>query len=125
MEKIKMETLTFDPVPWHMTLLVMSVWRITNMLSMETGPAGILEIFRFRLGCRHIDYPTYKQPVPGSLCDLILCPYCLSVWVALLHVLGYVFSPLGTIWLMSPFWISAGAILFRSLVSHARIDSPK
>ncbi len=51
-------------------LLVLSVWRVTHLLSKEDGPFNIIYLVRKQIG----------QGFFGSLLD---CFYCLSIWIAL------------------------------------------
>jgi Protein of unknown function (DUF1360) len=51
-------------------LATLAVWRITHMLAREEGPLNVLQRFRNKLGS-------------GTLGRLVVCFYCLSIWVAL------------------------------------------
>ena len=48
---------------------ILAVWRITHLLAVEDGPAGVLARLRRRLGA-------------GFWGQLVSCFYCLSLWTA-------------------------------------------
>jgi len=56
---------------WYgITLGVLGVWRITHLLSSESGPAQVLVRFRHLFG-------------NGPFGQLLDCFYCLSLWTAI------------------------------------------
>lgn len=60
----------------------LAAWRVTAMLSRETGPFDVFVRFRRALGFQHdetgfpIAWPTHV------FAQIIACPMCLSVWLA-------------------------------------------
>lgn len=65
------------------TLLIacLATYRLTLLISSEGGPYNILERFRYLIGVR---YDEYSKPYgTNTWARGVLCPYCLSVWVAL------------------------------------------
>lgn len=54
----------------RLALSVLAAWRLTHLLAAEDGPFGLLLALRQRLG-------------NGLLGQLMDCPYCVSLWVAL------------------------------------------
>lgn len=63
---------------------MLAVFRITLMLSREAGPGHMFEWLRVRLG---VEYDAHSEPyATGFWSELVLCPWCLSVWVAALYI---------------------------------------
>jgi hypothetical protein len=62
-----LEELSFWP---RLALAVLAAWRITHLLAAEDGPFGLVLKLRERLG-------------NGWWGQLMDCPYCVSLWVAL------------------------------------------
>lgn len=54
----------------RLALAVLAAWRLTHLLAAEDGPFGLVLKLRARLG----------NSAWGQLMD---CPYCVSLWVAL------------------------------------------
>ena len=54
----------------RLALAVLAGWRITHLLAAEDGPFGLVLKLRERLG----------QGIWGQLMD---CPHCVSLWVAM------------------------------------------
>lgn len=54
----------------RLALAVLAAWRVTHLLAAEDGPFGLVLKLRQRLG----------TGLWGQLMD---CPYCVSLWVAL------------------------------------------
>jgi hypothetical protein len=89
---------------YWLVLGILTVWRITHLLSAEDGPWDI--VIRLR-----------RWAGEGFLGKLLDCFYCLSVWIA--APLGYV---IGESWLERLLlWpsLSAGAILLERVTNHA------
>lgn len=57
-----------------------AVWRVTSLLNREAGPFAILDYFRQFIGI--ID-DKGRKVAKNELAELFICPFCLSVWVAL------------------------------------------
>lgn len=69
---------------WNDLLLMLAVFRITLMLTREAGPGHVFERLRVRLG---VAYDAYSAPyATGFWSQLLLCPWCLSVWVAAFYL---------------------------------------
>ena len=65
----------------YLLIASLAVYRITLLVNKEAGPFDILGRFRTWAG---VTYDQYSNPVSnGELSAAILCPYCLSVWVAI------------------------------------------
>ncbi len=54
----------------RLALAVLAAWRLTHLLAAEDGPFGLVLKLRLRLG-------------NGAWGQLMDCPYCVSLWVAL------------------------------------------
>ncbi len=73
----------------ELAVLALAVWRLCYMLSIDDGPADVFRRLRIAVGC--------KKPVNMDwqadtfLGKLLLCPLCLSVWLA---VIVYLLHPL-------------------------------
>ena len=94
-------------VPFLFVLIILTVWRITHLLSKEDGPFDSIYLLRKKAGAGFL----------GSLLD---CFYCVSVWVAF---------PFG-IWLGNTWWekilywlaLSGGACLLEQATTGAKND---
>lgn len=68
--------------PEWLIVAALATYRLTLLLSREHGPAEIFARFRYVLGVRPDEYS--KETATGFWSELILCPYCLSVWIGFL-----------------------------------------
>lgn len=82
--------------PLVLLLLVLATWRISYMLTLESGPLGVFERLR-------------KLPHGG----LLTCIFCLSVWMAALMVGVFQVVPV----VVYALAISAGALIVDKVVS--------
>lgn len=58
----------------------LATYRLTLLISSEGGPYNILERFRYFIGVR---FDAYSKPYgTNTWARGVLCPYCLSVWIA-------------------------------------------
>ena len=87
---------------YELTLGILVTWRLTHLLSRESGPWDIIARFRQFAGT-------------GTLGDLLDCFYCLSLWIA--APLAFVFAQVWTERLLLWPALSAGAILLERLAS--------
>jgi uncharacterized protein DUF1360 len=65
------------------TILIaaLATYRLTLLVSKEAGPFDIFGRFRTWAG---VKYDEYSKPyATGQLSEMILCPYCSSVWVGI------------------------------------------
>lgn len=76
---------------FRLALMGLAVWRLTRLIRREDGPKCIIRKFREVVGIR----PGVKIE-DGSLQDLIMCPKCLSIWLALGFMTAQVFAPQAT-----------------------------
>lgn len=78
--------------PFDFALISLGVWRISNMLSREDGPLFVFERLRHLAGIRRrSNNPSemYVEDDSRFWGTLIICPWCLSVWVATAFALSY------------------------------------
>lgn len=57
------------------------VYRVARLLTRENGPFDILERFRRLFGKL-----SYKNMLWKSVAELLICPYCLGVWISAIIV---------------------------------------
>lgn len=73
-----------------------TLW-VSTILSSDglVGPAGILAYIRARLGVRY-DETNHPYASPGSLAEMVICPYCNSIWAGTIVTVAFLtFSLLG------------------------------
>jgi Protein of unknown function (DUF1360) len=85
---------------FRLVIAILATWRVAHLVAREDGPFDIIVKLRVRAG---------NAPL-GQLMD---CPYCLSIWVAL----PFAFMIANTViaWIAAWLAISGGA----SLLEHA------
>lgn len=71
---------------------VLAVFRLTMLLTTEGGPWGILERLRLWLGVRYDEYG--ERDGTNEFAKLLICPWCTSLWVALVLTQGDVIRTL-------------------------------
>jgi hypothetical protein len=84
-----------DPL-LRLVVYAFAVYRVTHLLNWENGPWDVLDWLRWKAGVE----VTYAGGTPHRIATtfwskLILCPYCLSVWLAV---------PAVPLWL-ADFWV--------------------
>lgn len=90
-------------------IAILATWRLSAMLSYETGPFNIFIWFRELFGIVHDD-DGKKTIVPESFfAELLDCVWCVSVWIGGAVAIILFFYPV-LFWLLLPFALSAGAI---------------
>ena len=89
--------------PTDILLATLAIWRVSFMLTSESGPANIFGGIRRLLGVRK-----KQEPKDGSLAELFTCVYCMSIWVLPVALLPK--------WVHILLSLSALAILFDELV---------
>lgn len=74
-------------------VLGLAVWRVAYLLSHESGPFDLFGRLRRTLGAREVVTGAWSaETVAGKL---ILCPLCLSVWLACFAYLLVSLTPWG------------------------------
>lgn len=76
------------PIIETFIIIALATYRLTLLISKESGPFDIMGKFRTWVGVR---YDQYSNPVPtGQISEMVLCPYCLSVWMGICATLLWV-----------------------------------
>jgi len=89
--------------------LGLAVWRLSSLISRESGPYNIFALLRFRMG---VVYNKMSEEIPSSeLSRGILCLWCVSIWISIPLGVLYFFFPIWTVLACAPFAISAIAIV--------------
>lgn len=93
-------------------LLILATWRLSSLLTFETGPGAILETLRFYLGAT----PTNcrEQLDTNRVTNVFCCIKCLSVWIAPVILLLWLYAPV-IVWVLAA---SAGAILVQKWMTR-------
>ncbi|GAG84338.1 unnamed protein product [marine sediment metagenome] len=98
-------------------ILVLACWRISALFAYECGPWDIFKKFREGVGIVHS--PGSCEPLQGNynfLGRLIECVWCSSIYFAIIGYAFYLNWPGETLIVLSPFAISAGAILLEEQI---------
>ena len=89
---------------------IMATWRLSAMLSYESGPFNVFEWIRELIGIVHDDFGE-KIIVPDRfLPELFDCVWCLSLWIGAFMGISLYFYPV-LVWFLFPFALSTGAIM--------------
>ncbi len=68
-------------ISWlEMLTLVLATWRLSHMLAKEQGPGDIFDKLRLWLGAKETMNFGWTGDTFWS--KLVVCPLCLSVWIA-------------------------------------------
>lgn len=97
-------------------LLSLATWRVSSLLVNEAGPNDYLARMRYWVGVR-CDENSGASYGKNVISDMLLCVWCVSIWVGLLFYIFYVIWPVGARVVASPFAISAIAIVVDRLTS--------
>lgn len=96
-------------------IIALVTYRLTLLISKESGPFDIMGRFRSWVG---VEYDQYSNPIPsGQISEMILCPYCLSVWVAIGVTIGWVVAHILKLdeyylYVLLPFALSGFSVFF-------------
>lgn len=93
-------------------LIALATWRLSALLAYETGPAAILETFRFYVGATPVNCA--EQQNSDRVTNVFCCIKCLSVWVAPVILLLWLYVPV-VVWALAA---SAGAILVQKWMTQ-------
>lgn len=69
----------------NLIVIILSAYWLSTIMADDTlgGPFGLLARLRQRAGVRYDEYnQVYAKP--GSLGEMLICPYCNSIWSGLL-----------------------------------------
>ena len=91
----------------EIAVLGMACWRLTSLLYQEKGPFDVFKKLREWMGITHIEDKPCVYP-DKFLCQLFSCVWCLSVWIAAILMISYIFLPIVTIYFSV--WLSLSTI---------------
>ena len=99
-------------------LLIMGLacWRLCALIAYECGPWDIFRLFRTRIGIKHLDKCEPTIIGNGFMAQLFGCVWCISVWFAIMIYGSWLIWPGMTIIVLSPFALSAAAIIVEEFV---------
>ncbi len=93
-----------------------ATWRIASMIAVETGPAGVFEWFRDKVG---IEYDERSIPVATNFIgEGLMCVWCNSVWIGLAFTGLWYWQKAIALILSLPFALSALAIIVEEIVGE-------
>lgn len=101
-------------------VLSLACWRLSALISYETGPFEIFLRFREWIGISHDEgQPVEIHDTGGGrlvfeLAELVSCVWCLSLWIGLALVLLFLRDY--EWWFLMPFVLSAMAIIFERVM---------
>jgi hypothetical protein len=100
----------------ELLILAFATWRITNLLvdDNETGPYQVLPWLRDNLGVYYDE--KNRKLGRNELGNMLLCPWCTSIWVGAIIALGYIFLPQLTLALTLLFALSGMALTIRAIL---------
>lgn len=96
-------------------ILALTVYRLTLLISKEAGPFDMMGRFRTWIG---VKFDEHSRPyATGQVSEMVLCPFCLSVWVAICVTLiaagAYGFGvEKYVLWVFLPFALSGVSVFF-------------
>lgn len=96
-------------------ILALTTYRLTLLISKEAGPFDIMGRFRSLVG---VKFDEYSNPyATNQISEMVLCPYCLSVWIGFGATIGWIGAGLlglNTVYfyLLLPFALSGLAVFF-------------
>ena len=104
--------------PLDLVIIALATLYVSVVLSNDniTGPYNILTTLRLRLGVNWVN--GFVETRPGSIGDMIMCPYCNSPWVAILLVAAYglaLASGWPASWLFAPLACAGFVVLVQEL----------
>lgn len=74
-------------------LISLAAWRCTSLISYERGPFDIFLAFRTAIGFQH-DSQGHPDAWPSTFFhQMIACPWCLGLWMALAMYGVWVWEP--------------------------------
>lgn len=82
-------------------IICLAVWNLTSLLVQEEGPFKMFTRIRFWAGVDiGPDNKLYKRyginTVQDTIAGAFMCVWCMSRWVAILFILGYLLLPTAT-----------------------------
>ncbi|MHA2265734.1 MAG: DUF1360 domain-containing protein [Candidatus Thorarchaeota archaeon] len=98
---------------FRLVIYVLAVFRLTHLLWYENGPWDVFDWLRAKAGIKHVGRPIYTydgehaghatdKVVPDTFfAQLLDCPLCLSMWLAV---------PALVAWALNWFWLDVIAV---------------
>lgn len=100
-----------DWSPWfRLVVAVLATWRLAHLIAREDGPFDLIVRIRARAG-------------DGLFGQLMDCPYCLSVWLAM--PFAFMLADTIPVWLAAWLAISGGASLFERFAERPAVPGPR
>lgn len=101
------------PGPLELVVLALACWRIAALVTYERGPFHLFQRLRTRAGITADEDTGAPEAweADNFVHGLLVCPWCLSVWVGAALTLAYLALPQVTVWLCVPLALSGGAIV--------------
>jgi hypothetical protein len=99
--------------PWEFVLLALAAFRIWRLLAVDTILDGPRQ-YVLRLGWRWMDGDPIPTKYRRHWAIFLECPYCLGWWLSLGIYLLWVWLPTETVFVATPFALSAALALIRS-----------
>lgn len=93
----------------NLLIIAFATYRLTLLFSKEAGPLDMFGWIRFKLGVRHDEHS--RETATGFWSELILCPYCFSVWVGIVLTVYWLVAGDIALITMLPFTLS-GVVVF-------------
>lgn len=94
---------------FHLVVAILATWRVARLIAREDGPFELIVTLRARAG----------SGVVGQLMD---CPYCLSLWIAL--PFASTLADSATAWIAAWLAISGGASFLENLLERPTGPAP-
>lgn len=102
--------------PLEFVILGLATWRLTSLAVYEDGPWDFLARLRHLIGVR---YDEKSEPYGENvIATLLTCVWCASPWLAVLLLIGFAVNPTVTLWIASPFALSAIAVMVEEFNRH-------
>jgi hypothetical protein len=92
-------------------ILALATWRLSSLITYESGPFEIFDKFRVVIGVKQGEYGSYGE---NELAKGVACLWCNSVWIGVMWAVFFALSD-WSIWIALPFALSGGAILIEKL----------
>lgn len=68
----------------------LAIWRLTYLIARDNGPFHLCDWFRHKIGIEvHTDGHEVWKVHTNQFAEMVDCMYCLSFWVALLFMPGF------------------------------------
>jgi len=83
-------------------ILALATWRLSSLFATERGPFAIFD--RIRERCK------------GEMGLLIICPWCLSIWIGLIVSVFYYLYKESIVWMAMPLALSAATIIVEKIL---------